>query len=51
MSHDEEVGEVVSAINNQCRCLCELLGHHQTSEINFCQSARMFLNFFETSLS
>ena len=51
MSHDKEIGEVVSAINNQRSCLFELLGHRQTSEINFRQSARIFFNFFETSLS
>ena len=51
MSHDKEVGEVVSAIiflvTNQYSCLVELLGHRQSTEIleNF------FLTFYFSSLS
>ena len=62
MSHDEKVGEVVSAIislvNNQYSCLVELLGHRQPTEIlenfswhfNFRQSAKIFfvLVFFKS---
>ena len=44
MSHDKEVGEVVSAVislvNNQYSCLVELLGH--------CQSTEILENFFLT---
>ena len=51
MSHDKEVGEVVSAaislVNNQYSCLIELLDHRQSTEIleNF------FLTFYFSSLS
>ena len=51
MSHDKEVGEVVSAaislLNNQYSCLIELLDHRQSTEIlkNF------FLTFYFSSLS
>ena len=50
MSHDKEVGEVVSAVislvNNQYSCLVELLGHRHSTEIleNF------FLTFYFLSL-
>ena len=51
MSHDKEVGEIVSAaislLNNQYSCLIELLDHRQPTEIlkNF------FLTFYFLPLS
>ena len=50
MSHNKEVGEVLSAIislvNNQCSCIVELLGHRQSTGINFRQSQQEYFLFY-----
>ena len=50
MSHNKEVGEVLSAIislvNNQYSCIVELLGHRQSTGINFRRSQQEYFLFY-----
>ena len=50
MSHNKEVGEVLSAIislvNNQYSCIVELLGHRLSTGINFRRSQQEYFLFY-----